>query len=450
MNDNMALLRKGELAQGIEQLLIGLFSYVIILAGSMFLSRQMGAGLFGNYSVALAVLSIGASITLLGTDNAANRFVSKFYHEFEHEQLVKYFAWNMGLIKKSFKMSLYFSALLLIISIILHFTSLVKIHSYDLTFYALWLIPLAAFTMLLSSYIISFHRVLLGTVYKSFLVHVFILLYFLIAVYVFGLNIKNNFIIVSVWLLSFATLLFIEILTLKFHKRFADLLTAITAKNIIFNEEMRHLWYSTSIHLILSRMMYLIIRYIDLFVVRIFSTDPSAAGQYSIIMIITHIIYFIPVSIVFLIRPTIGESYDKPEEYPALQEALNSVNIVIYLTTPIFLFIIIYWRAEILALFGPAFVEAKLSLIILSLGVSVLGLTRVARALLTFSGNELVVLGISVISLLLLVLLGIPATILYGLEGMAIVVALSCIFQGLACVVMSKYYLPKIKSLIFI
>ncbi|MCL5273026.1 MAG: oligosaccharide flippase family protein [Gammaproteobacteria bacterium] len=68
---------KNDIYQAIQQLIVGLLTYLSIFVGSLFLSRVMGPTIFGNYNIAIAVLSIFTTIVLLGTDTASNRFIPR-------------------------------------------------------------------------------------------------------------------------------------------------------------------------------------------------------------------------------------------------------------------------------------------------------------------------------------------------------------------------------------
>ncbi len=442
------MIRNKSIVPAIQQLIIGFLAYVATLAGSLFLSQKMGVILFGDYSVAIALMSIVTSIVLLGTDTAANRFIPSLYKEHKNYQIIQYFSWNMRLIKRTFQACLLVIGCLVLLGIIFHLTHYINVTSYHLALYSLLLTPILALSLLISSYMISFQQVLIGTVYKSLMIHVLILFYFVAAVYLFHAQLTSNSIILLVLTLSFFSLLFLELLTAR--RRVFHLINALRRGIDDISHETAKVWYKTSLHLIGAQMIYITLRYVDLFIVKIFSPHPSSAGIYSAIMVITHIIYFIPISITFLVKPAISSFFDKPERYSDLQEIIDATNAVIFISCPTLLLIICYWNHEILAFFGPDYIKASSTLIIFSIGCTLIGLSRVPRAVLVFSGKETTIFYVALFDILILLIIGIPATYFFDLIGMAMVVACLFLFQGSMFVILAKHYLPGIKPLSFI
>jgi O-antigen/teichoic acid export membrane protein len=439
----MVISQKNDVVQAIQQFIVGVLTYISIFAGSLFLSREMGPTVFGNYSIAIAVLSIFTTILLLGTDTAATRFITPLYEEHKKIKVVQYVSWNMHLIKRSFQICLSICALLFLIGCIFHVANYVDFSNYQLAFYSVFLTPVMALSTLISSYMIAFKRVLVGTIFSTMLIHVLILVNFVGAVYLFDINITINSNIFFILALSVFTLLLLE--TFRARRRIVSLIHALRRGVDTFSGENAQMWFSTSFHLIGAQIIYIVLRYMDLFIVKIFSSESSEAGIYSAIMVITHLIYFVPIAITFLVKPAISSFYDKPEHYSKLQEIIDATNTVIFICCPILLFIICFWSTEILAFFGPEYVAANNALIIFSLGCAFIGLTRVPQTILLFSGKETVIFYTAIVNILTLLILGIPATYFFNLDGMATVVACSFLVQGTIYVILAKHYLPGIK-----
>lgn len=441
----MVISQKNNIAQAIQQLIVGLLTYISIFAGSLFLSRVMGPTIFGNYNIAIAVLSIFTTIMLLGTDTASTRFIPPLHHEHKNIQVVQYVTWNIQLIKRSFQICLGICALLFIIGGIFHVTNLINFANYHLALYTILLTPIMALSTLISSYMIAFKRVLIGTIYNTMIIHVLILVNFVGAVYLFNIDITTNANMFFILTLSVLSLFLLELFTAR--KRIANLINAFRRGVDEFSEENAQMWYSTSFHLIGAQVIYIVLRYMDLFIVKLFSLDSGAAGVYSAIMVITHLIYFVPVAIAFLVKPTISSFYDKPALYPKLQETIDATNAVIFVCCPIMLSIICCWGTDILTFFGPEYVAAKNALIIFSLGCTFVGLTRVPQTILLFSGKETVIFYTAIVNILILLIIGIPATYFFNLDGIATVVACSFLVQGTIYVLLAKQYLPGIKPI---
>lgn len=429
--------------QAIQQLIVGFLTYASILICSLFLSRTMGPVVFGNYNIAIAVLSIFTTVTLLGTDISVTRFIPPLNNEGNNNQIAQYFSWNMYLLKRSFQICLVTCCTLLVLGYVFHVTNYINMANYHLAIYSILLTPLLALATLISSYMISFERILKGTVYKTLVIHVLLLGYFAGAFYLLKVDITTNGNIFLILTLSVFSLFFLELYSGR--KKIFNLYQSLKLGVDTVSQDTTNIWYKTSLHLIATQIIYIALRYMDLFIVKIFSSDASAAGIYSAIMVVTHIIYFIPVSLTFLVKPSISSLYDKPEKYAELQEIINATNLIIFICCPVLLFIICFWSYDILAFFGPDFVVAKSPLIIFSLGCCFLGLSRVSQAILLFSGREKLNFYITVADIFILLILGIPATYYFDLPGIATVVAGLFFFQGMMYIFLARHYLPGIK-----
>src|SRR3989338_7449164 len=212
--------------------LIGFSGYFFNFSFNALLARQLSNELFGDFSVALRILNIASVYMLLGTLTSAKRFYSGYLKSNKILEASKYMSWNLRIVLVS---SLFFLILLTLFTVFilgLHLFHIHDIREYHLFVYFLWLSPINAFTLLISSYLICDRDIYLGTFFDTIGFYLVGLLLLIPAIY--ALHIEFH--IESLWLLMLCIFIVMALLeAFILFNRIPDLLrNSIFA---IFNRE---------------------------------------------------------------------------------------------------------------------------------------------------------------------------------------------------------------------
>jgi O-antigen/teichoic acid export membrane protein len=398
----------------------------------------MSTAAYGDYNVAFGVMSIAASLMLLGSDNSSRRFMPGFYQGSDAEQLTSYISWNFGLVGKAFVVCFVLAGGLLLAAILSHQLGYRAFTEHHLAYHALWIAPLASLTLLFSSYFTSTGHPIAGGSFQGFVVYALMMLFFFIAAYLLGTPLTGDLTIILVWLATFLALLGLQIAT--FRTRAARLLTALRGAVTARTPAPSRLWTQTSLRMVSARLIQTLVWYLDLFIVELVSPHEESTGHYAAALTIVHLVYLIPFYVSFFIAPRIGYLHDRPEDRALLQRLIDSTNLVIFLLVAAMLLVNSAWGDALLGLFGPGYTEAGLALAILTFGNAVGGVTRIPRALLLYAGQERYILYFSGLDLLLVLVFGIPATYYWGISGIATVSAAVMIIQAIGFTLMAKQH----------
>ncbi|AHE65604.1 hypothetical protein Loa_00013 [Legionella oakridgensis ATCC 33761 = DSM 21215] len=178
-------------------------------------------------------------------------------------------------------------------------------------------------------------------------------------------------------------------------------------------------WLRTSSRLIANNIIFSVTCTIDLLAVEIFSSNESNVGLYAAILTIISFLWLIPTNIYQGLKPNLALMLSDINKRSELQSKLNRTNLVAFILIGIQGFLIIFFSREILLHFGPHYIAAQPALIILTLGVCFSCIARIAPVLLVYAGDEQIVLKWSIVELLLMFLLVIPATYYFDIIGTA-------------------------------
>ena len=431
--------------QSLLLLFIGIVSYIIVFLINAVLSRYMTSDVYGDYTVALSLMDIVASIILLGTNSSANRFIPRLYQDRNFEQLLGYLVWNANLLKKSFLVCFSVAALLAGIALFMHFYGYMKFEEYHLAFHALWIAPLAALVLLCSNYFISIRHTILGSIFQSFAINGLMLVCFLAAIFFFELTLGGDGTVITTWVVSFGILLFIQVAILKWKDfTFLSTLKNVFSKNNTYKDE---IWKKSTTSFMVISIVNSLIWYLDLFIVELAGRQEGSTGYYSAILVITRVIYIIPFYIGLSIASSVSYYFNKPNQYPRLQQVVNSANFVNFIVSVLMLLVIIGYHEEILNFFGAAYKSVGKALIILAFGTCIVSIARVPRIILLYSGHENFMLHSAIITLLLILIAGIPATYYWGVNGIAWVSTVILSLQSLFFIIFNRVFMRRFKSL---
>ncbi len=398
---------------------VGLTGYGVVFLTNVLLSRSMGTDVYGDYSVAFAVLGVATSLTLVGSDQAASRFIPSLAKAGDRTGLHDYIVWNLRWLARPFLLVVALAAVALFASLATDALGLIAFGQYHLAVHAVWIAPLSAAALLFGSYFVALGRSVLGGIYRNFLANALILGFVAAAIWLLDLPIDQGAVILAVWALSFVSVLAVQLWALG--RQEPDVLQEIRSAFAGPPGAVDRNWASTSRWMLAITISGIVLWHLDLLVVEIVSPSEAATGHYAAIVLIARMLHLVPLYIGFMVKPKVGYAFDKPEEHKALQRAIDGSNAIVAAVSVAMLTGMIVWRDDILGLFGPGFRDADVALIVLASGVFAGGLARQARSILMASGGERIVSRTAAGGLAIVVVVGAPAVHLFGLDGMAAV-----------------------------
>ncbi|KTD12028.1 hypothetical protein Lgra_1486 [Legionella gratiana] len=401
-------------------LLISLVTYASKYSLNVFMTHHLAKSIYGDFSIAIKLLTIMTALSLLGTDISSKRFLGKYINLNQKADAIEYVAWNLRLISVTFFISLLIALASTLLMILLHHFRVKHINDYHLAVYVLWLIPFSALLSLLSSYLIVVDRIYLSTLLTEFLKYLLQVLLF-ISVVLFVEPILTNFYIVSVLLITFILLLTLSLFSLNqdilelfkygFHKVRKTPLTKMD-------------WLKTSVRLITNNILFVIVSALDLLIVEVFGSNETMVGDYAAILTIIGFLWLIPTTALQALKSKLSFLLESEMGKKELQCKINSTMMIIIPTTILAGSTIVLFSKNILGHFGPDYVNASPALIILTFGVMMSCFGRIAPVILIFGGYEQLVLRWTIFELTFMIFVAIPATYYFNIIGTASATAL--------------------------
>ncbi len=187
----------------------------------------------------------------------------------------------------------------------------------------------------------------------------------------------------------------------------------------------------------LSNLSGMVIQWFPILFLGILATTDEV-GLYAIAYRTAMLVGFLLLAINSFIAPKISVLYNKGEIKKIHSLAILSTRIMIFLTTPIFLLILIY-PDSIMSIFGNDFKGGTSALLLLAIGQFVVILVGPVGMLLAMTGNESIIKKSSLISALICILICIFFIPDYGIIGAAFAGMISVSFSSF----MNLYYVNK-------
>jgi len=399
-----------------------------------YLAHHLSVSIYGDYSIAISVLSVLSSLVLFGTDVSSQCFLAKYLCAHQKSNALHYIAWNLKLISTSSLIARLVALASIVIMFGLHFFGIREIHKYYILFYVLWITPLAAAFKLLARFLLCTDFVLR--------------MMFLYDVVVYLVEFTLYFMVISVFKYQLNYLMIIAVLGVSYF-----LLTLLTYSCL--NKNVTHMiwqglnhwtkisitspiWFAQSSKLIVNSLVFMITSSLDLFIVKTCSATGHHAGQYAAILTIMSFIWLIPNNLYQKVRPMMSNALTTPEGRLVLQARLDQTNKVVFTILSMVTIIIIVFSRPILQLFGENYVQAQPALICLTIGSALSALIQVSGIILIFADFEGLVLRVSAAQLILLLIAAIPATVWFGITGTAVATSLTMFTINLIFVYYTK------------
>ena len=400
--------------------LLGLGGFLFRLLFNVFLARHLSSELYGDFSVALSIFNIISAYMLFGTATSSLRFFSGYLKKNQAEVASKYVTWNLRIVLISSFVFLILLALFSIVVLGLHLFHIHDIREYHLIVYFLWLAPIGALSLLLTTYLLCDRNIYLGTFFGSAGFYFFGFLLLIPAIYFFNVRLHSE----GLWLLMLCIMIVaVVVQSLILFFRMSDLIkTSVsnifsrTHSDKIFEKE----WWRVSIKLIFNQLIFLIVTALDLILLEIIDPSKKVVGCYAAAITVAGIIWITQQSIFQFISPQISSLIESDDGKDKLQALINKSEMINIVLNVILIGFIVIFTVPILNFFGPEYIVSKIPLWILLGAAFIAVLSTPAPKLLAYSGNETCLLYISVYQVITMLILGSVLIYFYGAIGAAL------------------------------
>lgn len=409
------------------------FLFVLVVIGylakyslNVVLAHHLPPALYGDYSIAIKVLAVLITTILFGTNVGAQRFFGGYLHDNKKLTAVHYMAWNIKLVGFTFLLSFFLAVFFLILAHVFSLWKIRDIQNYHLAFYMLWIAPFAAFATLFSCFLLSTGKALTSTTLTNIIRYLTQLVFFGVVIF-FDLEL-DNLTIVAALFFTFAMIAWLSLLLMD-----AECMQIIRLglREISLAHVKEAKWFLTSSKFIMNNILFMIINVADLMIIEILPIPEDNVGHYAAVLVITGSMWLVSVNLYQTIKPKVSSLLTSEKGKKTLQVELNQINFVVFSILTVLCAAILYFAPNLLLHFGPTYIHAYHTLIILTIGTYVAALTRFSMVLLVYAGYEDVALKVNYIELASIILLTIPATYYYGIRGAAIATSFILILKSI-------------------
>jgi O-antigen/teichoic acid export membrane protein len=413
----------------ITLMFFSIVGYVLLYVFNLVLAHYLNPVRLGECNLAIRVLDILASVALLGTNVSSRRFLSRFIHAYDEQNLKLFIKWNMHLISYSFIFCIALALCSYIVMHGLHIWQFKHIKTYHMAIYMLWVAPLAALFLLLNSYLLCANQIIFANSLSNMKV-VFYILFFLLLSFVAAPD-YASLTVSSIFFLSFLILIFIEF---QFITRFTPILFKQIVQAMLLKGEqpIKQDWLTVSLRMAMNNILYLFLTTLDLILIQFISVNKASVGLYAVALTIVSVILIIPKAIQTTLKSEIGPLIESKSGRAKLQSKIKKLNRYTVGMILLISSVIILFSNQLLLHFGAVYLQAKPALIILVIATVVGAYSQSATSLITYSGQEKLLLKMSGLEIVVLILLGVPLTFFEDFTGTAIATLLAMLFK--ACI----------------
>ena len=427
----------------IYMLLLGVFGFASQYIFKVILTHYLTPSLFGDFNLALRVLTILTALSLLGTNISSMRFLSDYLHLRQDERVGHYIKWNIRIIRISFVICVVTAIVSYTSMYLLHIWNIKDIRSYHLSVYMLWLAPLASTLSLLNTYLlcanypVNYAIVANSSNFSS-------MIFFLVLVALYKVEEIDSLLLIIVLASGFFLLILLDVYFIMKNAPylFGHILHSISIKK---PAKIDPDWHSVSIRLAINGLLIVFLYSLDIIILKLISPYPGSAGLYAATLTIAGSLFVIPRYIYSPIKAAVARFIATAEGRQFLEQTLKKSNQLLFGITIFLALIILIYSKSLLHHFGAGYVQADTALKILVVGFVVDAFAQPARAVLPYAGQETALLLFNGLTLLIAVVLGAILTYFYDMTGIAIATTLIYTFR-MVTLHWIAYHRAKIKT----
>jgi O-antigen/teichoic acid export membrane protein len=383
--------------------LFALANYAIMYVAHILLARSLTVDDFGDYSVAISIVTILSTLATLGLEKYALRVVALFS---DHKDWSAYRGYWLFSLRTIFCLSVLLAILLglgmEVVSVARH-----MIYHFAIIIYAGFL-PIIATTLFLVEYISAHGAFLLSmAVYRFFLPLVYVLILFAISLSTFALSAK-----LAVLSFGFAWFLALVLIWYAAQKYMP------TEVSIAKPSWDGRVWLSRSIPLVVSSLLMTLMTSSGVVIMDLLDPTGKEVGSYSIAAQTGAFISLVGTSTNRYYLPLMAVMLDNRDK-AAIQRLLIQRTLVVGGLILLILIPLIFEGHRLLNLFGAYFEDGYDTVIIVAIGASISALFADIPYYLQFIGFNRVVVGATLSATLSMLALGFLLGSKYGTIGVA-------------------------------
>ena len=375
---------------------------------TLLIARNFGATAMGILALTLTILNIGVVIGKLGIDNALLRFVSEYATKKKMEVVKGVYLRSIIIVvvsSSTLSILLYFSS---------EFLAEYVFGKQYLTIYfqiaAAALVPMVLLR-LHSECLRGLQKITQYAFFQQVSLHA--LGSMLLVTFLFFSN--SN----SIPVLAYVASTILSSLASFFSWQKNSKMNTIVSKNTI---SLRKL-LSTAFPMLLATSMFLIMNWVDIFMIGIFRTD-AEVGVYNVILKLSGLTTLTLFSVNAIVAPKFAEFYGK-KDFSALERTVHySTKFIFWTSLPILFFLLLFPRF-ILNIFGSEFEMGRLALIIIVIGQFVSSFCGSVGYFLHMTNNQGVFQKIMFTAVCTNIILNVFLIPQYGINGAAFASAVS-------------------------
>ncbi|HJO96011.1 MAG TPA: amino acid permease [Victivallales bacterium] len=413
----------------------GLFCYFIKSLCNIVLARTLSTNEYGDFSLYFRMITVISIILILGTNNSAKKYLSKYLAISDIKSIYEFTAWNIKIITKIFK---YYILLLVILFLIMPF---INSSAYYFTVFFLSIAPVTALSLFFSGYILSNKWPLLYYFFNKIALYIIFLLLVGVGILYFQINIHMTQVVVYL-LFTYLIMVFLEyFIIIKLFKEHRISFSYKILKRIKYDLNNGRIWMIDSLRLISNQLIYNLIWTIGFFILKIFDdTEHNSVAFYAAILVISNILFLVPSSITPIVTPKINYLATQ-KNYLVLQKYINTINLINILLLSILFGCMIIFSQQLLSFFGGKYYSANIPFIIISISYYIAAIFIPAGKILTYTDTD-IQLKISILELCIVIILGVTGVILYSLPWLSIAMMVSILIKSILTFTSIKRKIP--------
>lgn len=398
--------------------------YILTFIMNILISRHTSVARFGDFSIALRVLGVVCILIVMGTDNAAKRFLSKYVQSGDEVKAQQYIRWNLKFLSRSFIICLTLALLMLTLMVAFHFLGIHALDNHHLGVYVLFVTPLFALIMLLSAFMASYGAYVIASIYDKVFYALIAVLYLLIFIFLIDNTLDTTQIFWFLMLVS-CLVLFTQIVMVlcRLPALYQSVIIAAKSMKNNMQEVFPSEWMKSAVWMFSGSFVIAIAGMTDLLILEFIHVSEEVVGHFAAASNIALLLVLVSTGTSYVLSARVstlkGKDQSKSTDTSkALQKESNLVTWLNLSIGSIFFGVLIIFGHQLLNLYGPSYSDVYLQLIWIALAYYVATVFGAANTVLLFSGNEHITFYIDFSEYICRLVLGVILTIMYGLNGL--------------------------------
>lgn len=382
---------------------------------NILLANHLKVEAYGDYAAMINVVFFAGTMLLLGSDEAALRFIPEYVYKRDWTRVSGYIKHHLKLI---LLLSVVVVTFMFLIATVLYLLSRAGINTffdYHPILFAIWFAPMFALVVFQAKLLRSLHKVAWSLLTFK------ILPYLLMAFGIFLFTAEGSVLTMYQALMVYGTGLFVVVVA-----QFILLLAALPYE-VDFSkaEYQKRKWFAVSTAIMFASLIFAGVTTIDLLLLEMLGPNEAQVGILAAVLTISSGVLTMPLALNAVIAQRVRVLVRR-QNHAYLQKYANICNYIIAPPIILVAIAIIVCGKALLGHFGHAFIsgyDVLVVVIIILGGLSML--TAFGRPLLQYSGRHKQLVYANVVALIVMVIVDIVAMPFYGIYGAVLSMILS-------------------------